>query len=467
MVEHNDTTDVSMEVVTGSSSLQQPNTIQQPSIEDSALITPIHNDNDKNDCESCEQLKHQLSLERGTAVKCNSNQQDEIKKWSTNFSKAESSHLAEIARYEQHLQFLTDQLFVAKGSFWVVVRLYAPDISDILNSNVLLSSKNPQVVEVRDQAPSRGNKIYSSFSYVFPPTSINSQVWEALRPMVSAMLNLNTCHINMIVADGQSGSGKSHTMFRGSDNIVSMLSSMLFAELKRRKLDYSISVATVEVYGRAVYDRGIHGNGRKFDRVQMNEAGYQQCPDADSLKACIARARANTHNTATHKNLSGSSRGHFVTQIQIDTAIKESSLSRYDAGNRVNGYQELTRSIFLVDLAGAEEQVKHSELWPSSSEKERLDHAQAQHQLEEERRSILDGRHDFLELLRLRDTKELKCPNKTLGKLLRLPANEAEKIVFIACIKLVGPSDPKSQRMAADDLAIANSLAIRSMKKVK
>ena len=238
--------------------------------------------------------------------------------------------------------------FLARDNVWVVVRIRDPISTDDGEPLLQFSSdgRTMQLPPPRQQDPTRrfeGTITSKSFTFdcVFRPPISNRRVFEKVEPLTQAALSgYNLC----IIADGQSGSGKSYTMMNGPGAIATSAVTSIFAELQGSTyLDYkaSVSCSILEMYR----DRPRDLLGDKDFHIPQEPGAPLGCSEhnlytADDLVALMRTASTQRTDRSTRQNIS-SSRSDLVIIITI--------IQRY-----VTPTKTLDSHLVLIDLAGSE-----------------------------------------------------------------------------------------------------------------
>ncbi|KAI4144047.1 MAG: hypothetical protein L6R39_004340 [Caloplaca ligustica] len=179
-------------------------------------------------------------------------------------------------------------------------------------------------------------------NHIFPSTTKNDEVCQHLLPKIQAFLH--GCWVT-VVMDGQSGTGKSHTMFRGKDAIATFAAEEIFRWLDNadnKGLVCDVEVSCFEFYLGETRNLLAQDSG-SGNKPSHEKPGYR-CESLQDIKRLLNRANTNRSLGATFRNRV-SSRGHSLTTI---TVTKSGS----------SGFKEESR-LALVDLAGAENAADH------------------------------------------------------------------------------------------------------------
>ena len=195
--------------------------------------------------------------------------------------------------------------------------------------------------------------------HVFEPSASNIQVFETMKPLIKMFLDgRQIC----IIADGQSGTGKSYTMLNGPEPIAASAAHMIFDDLNSTKLsgwEYSIECSILEICQERPKDL-LHDNklpaqtndwiqesifAPKDIRIQRSDPGLVGCSrhhlkSAKEFIALIRKASKLRTTRKTEKN-KHSSRSDLISII---------SISRSDMITKEN----IRARFYLVDLVGSE-----------------------------------------------------------------------------------------------------------------
>ncbi|CAH0475935.1 unnamed protein product [Peronospora belbahrii] len=197
-----------------------------------------------------------------------------------------------------------------------------------------------------------------AFDKVFGPQSTQSEVYAQIEPLIVSFTDgYNAC----IMAYGQTGTGKTHTMVGNGQGLLEHSASGLtlhanagvipralqhvFAMVKKRQMTYvdSLRVSMVEIYNDQILDL-LHENNTKGGKntVARNETEFtsRDVSDYGHVDAVMRDGNANRNTAATKMNLE-SSRSHALVFLHLNSQHRET--------------REVRRStLCLVDLAGSE-----------------------------------------------------------------------------------------------------------------
>ena len=302
------------------------------------------------------------------------------------------------------LRRATRDLFLARGNVWVVVRIRDRTDADREEPSLRYWSTGVKLQLCPDQdtafLESTRSKRFSFDCVLTPPISTRA-VFEQVEPLTQAALEgFNLC----IIADGQSGSGKSYTMMNGPDPIAGSTVTSLFTELHAsRDSDYKVSVtcSILEFYQNRARDL-VSNTEVKIPQSCSIPVGYSCHPlyTAGNLDPLMREACAQRTDRSTDQN-KHSSRGDLVIIITI---TKDYLPDR----------RRLVSNLLFVDLAG-------SESFSSSS---------SEH--DEEVKTIKKGRESLKQMMIAYQESRDLIPDNELTRLLRRYCNSRSKIILLA-----------------------------------
>jgi kinesin family protein C2/C3 len=199
-------------------------------------------------------------------------------------------------------------------------------------------------------AEDQGRRKWFEFDRCFPPTVMQPEVFEEVKPLATSVLDgYNVC----IFAYGQTGSGKTYTMTGNEQNPG--LNTRVLSELFRIKTERRIDIETrlwisvTEIYNEQIKDLlgGKSTLGKKLD-VKLNSDGTNtvpglteiECHTVDEVLKCMSDSASNRTVMKTDMN-DESSRSHSIVQVKtVCTHLKDK--------------KEFSGKISLIDLAGSE-----------------------------------------------------------------------------------------------------------------
>ena len=193
------------------------------------------------------------------------------------------------------------------------------------------------------------------FDYVLFPPASNVSVFETIKPMIGLLVNgRQVC----IVADGQSGSGKSYTMLKGPEPVAALAAQAIFDGLntaKRSGWEYSVECSILEICQELPNDLLIpalkdnrkqpSNSASKRVRILRTEPYLINCSchpltSADEFMSLLHQASKQRATRTTEKN-QHSSRSDLVSIISISRS------------HTITGETQSSR-FYLVDLVGSE-----------------------------------------------------------------------------------------------------------------
>lgn len=254
-----------------------------------------------------------------------------------------------------HQSFLVQELFTVRGSVWTVARIRPDPDAEQLGQILEMRKthfKDQRSTELkititennaRGLPQSRSMKFF--FDHVFLPNSENSEVSQYVYPMVQAALDGADV---VITVDGQSGTGKSHTLFTGEDAIATSAAEQIFcwtAFMDTKGSKCKVYISSFEIYQKKIQD--LHQDCRQassvrisvhHDRTELSNHVVRTVESTQDLKALLERASKKRHVGVTERN-GASSRGHSITMLTFE---------------RPKSFEKSISRLFLVDLAGGE-----------------------------------------------------------------------------------------------------------------
>ncbi|CAL9153817.1 unnamed protein product [Musa hybrid cultivar] len=198
---------------------------------------------------------------------------------------------------------------------------------------------------------------------VFHPESTQEDVFREVKPILrSALDGHNVC----ILAYGQTGTGKTHTMEgnNGRPGIVPRAIEELFHQISRdESASFTLSMSMLEVYMGSLRDLFVHRRSparvthwipkcnlsilRSNDgTVEIEGLTDVQVTDVKQARRWYARGKHARSTSWTNVN-DASSRSHCLTRITISRS-----------NDAVDGTNNLVSKIWLVDLGGSERLLK-------------------------------------------------------------------------------------------------------------
>ncbi|URE31572.1 KISc [Musa troglodytarum] len=199
---------------------------------------------------------------------------------------------------------------------------------------------------------------------VFHPESTQEDVFREVKPILrSALDGHNVC----ILAYGQTGTGKTHTMEgnNGRPGIVPRAIEELFHQISQdESASFTLSMSMLEVYMGSLRDLFVHRRSparitqwiptcsnlsilRSSDgTVEIEGLTDVQVTDVKQARRWYARGKHARSTSCTNVN-DASSRSHCLTRITISRS-----------NDAVDGTNNLVSKIWLVDLGGSERLLK-------------------------------------------------------------------------------------------------------------
>lgn len=179
----------------------------------------------------------------------------------------------------------------------------------------------------------------------------NEDLSARIIPIAQAALEVEQ-HLT-IMMDGQSGTGKSWTMFDGAHNLISCVAEQVFAhtkDLRRMRRKATVSIMALEFYRDSFYDLlASSQNPRLHEPVRKSHGRWkfssQECFTSDEVQIVVRQALRKRHLTPTDKN-ERSSRGHTVIIITVSMENSSSIAENVEV------------DMVFLDLAGSERQPK-------------------------------------------------------------------------------------------------------------
>ncbi|KAL8865689.1 MAG: hypothetical protein Q9198_009204, partial [Flavoplaca austrocitrina] len=244
--------------------------------------------------------------------------------------------------------------FSQKGRIWTYARikpaLLAEENSEALLRYTIVQRKKDlgSRLEVdRDGEEVNKTSDYFDFDRIFDTQSTGADIYRYIEPAIQALLD--GIGALVIVVDGQSGTGKSHTLFNSVDSIATCAADQIFREAAlstEQGWQIRVTLSSVEVYQQEA--RNLLRPAETFDKNKLvapdkkptilPQGITRTVGSAAQLKEFLEEARQNREISSTAYNVV-SSRGHSVT-IQTLNRVKNSATQE--------------SRLYLVDLAGGE-----------------------------------------------------------------------------------------------------------------
>ena len=286
-------------------------------------------------------------------------------------------------------------LFLSRGSVWTVLRIRDQTDADGEEARLEYTFDRKRMAIAIN-----GFKEFVFDCVLIPPISTRA-VFEKVEPLTQATLEGFNLYI---IADGQSGSGKSYTMINGPSPIVTSAVTSLYTELNGARLcDYKVSVtcSILEIY--KGQPRDLLGSNTKVTISRdgsITGCSYHPLYTADNLDALIREACAKRTDRSTRQN-QHSSRGDLVIIITITQ-------------DYIPNIRNLVSKLVFIDLAGSEKMLSTS---PEDAE---------------EAKTIREGRAHLQRMMIAYQASQQYVPDSQLTKLLRPCFEDHSKIVLLA-----------------------------------
>ncbi|KAH0353179.1 hypothetical protein KCU81_g1790, partial [Aureobasidium melanogenum] len=205
----------------------------------------------------------------------------------------------------------------------------------------------------------------ASWDHAFGPGATNADVFHNIEPWIEVHL---TGQRICIMTIGQSGTGKSHTLFNQADSVVILASKKLFERLPyAHPGGFEVTCSAVEIY--LDNSRDLLGEHVAVDTGTRRSSALKTFPSlaalsagsAESVADLVRKACSNRKVDKTLRNAS-SSRGHMIFLIRstsaskdfdtqmcfIDLAGNEAGPNKDDSGVRVKETQFIHESLSSV-----------------------------------------------------------------------------------------------------------------------
>ena len=266
--------------------------------------------------------------------------------------KEENEQLA--IRYRSlHQKHYSEKKFTAQRSIWLLIRVRALSNKEIATISTLpLTTFKPCFIRdkvsltchpAQDVSESTSTPEPFTIDHYFGPSSNNGDIYDEVEPLMNIFFHgRDVC----IFTDGQSGSGKSYTMFKGIDALSLLIARSVFS-WKCAKVDKRhVTCSVIEIYLDQLYNLQATVGEEKADLTRAKRGDYDKpVPSASALVELLKEARARLHVKRTPENTE-SSRGHFVCSL----VLTQLSLDKPTVKSRIT----------LIDLAGAERMANSS-----------------------------------------------------------------------------------------------------------
>lgn len=212
-------------------------------------------------------------------------------------------------------------------------------------------------VDLQRPAPHNDSRRFE-FDAVFSSDSSQEEVFGDCQDLVqSAVDGYNVT----IFAYGQTGAGKTHTMYGTSENpgLAPRAIESLFRVIRREegqgRKSFSVKAYMIELYKQDIIDLLVEARPKDQKSLQVKKdagrgimfvEGVSERPitSPEQLKAVLAEGERRRHTAATAMN-SSSSRSHLLLSIIVEATVKDTE-------------QVIYGKITLCDLAGSERPKK-------------------------------------------------------------------------------------------------------------
>lgn len=191
----------------------------------------------------------------------------------------------------------TRELFLARRNVWTILRFRDRTEADGAEPDLDYTvDRTRMAIEITP--PKK-----FTFDDVLAPSISNRAVFEKVEPFTQATLegfNL------IIIADGQSGSGKSHTLINGPDPVTTSAVTSLFTELHGgRVCDYKVLVtySVLEIYKDKARDLLSDAVVKVYRKdSEPGSCSRHTLHTADDLAALMRKACTKRTNRSTNQN---------------------------------------------------------------------------------------------------------------------------------------------------------------------
>ncbi|KAH7315681.1 hypothetical protein KP509_21G061100 [Ceratopteris richardii] len=193
-----------------------------------------------------------------------------------------------------------------------------------------------------------------SFNKVFGPSATQERVFLDTQPLIRSVLDgYNVC----IFAYGQTGSGKTYTMSGPNStsqddwgvNYRALNDLFEICELRRKVMQYDISVQMIEIYNEQVRDLfNMDGSNKKFEIRNNSQQNGLNVPDAKLLPV------TSTEDVLHLMDLGQSNRAVGATALNERSSRSHSVLTVHAKGVDLASGCVTRGCLHLIDLAGSE-----------------------------------------------------------------------------------------------------------------
>ncbi|KAL9002241.1 MAG: hypothetical protein Q9188_004813 [Gyalolechia gomerana] len=288
---------------------------------------------------------------------------------------------------------------------WVVARI--KPLEGEHSRLLTISTRTSHTVTVAPRSTSDSTKRFT-VDQIFDQDVPNELVFERISPVIIAALDYQKV---CIIADGQSNSGKSYTMFERGDSIASLAAASIFSEManwENRGWKWSMSCLILENSKKGTYNLlsqdqqqlkiNTVGSSRKDDREAWIP---REVTSSASLPALFHEALGKRQERPTAKN-NRSSRSHLLCTLQVTRTPPDGAKT----SSRVS-------QLCLIDLAGSE----------------RWDH-EAASAGNAETQFINLSRYELRQVIEAHARPTIHRPTTEAGKLLQKYLPESSKLIY-------------------------------------
>ncbi|KAL9040816.1 MAG: hypothetical protein Q9180_001680 [Flavoplaca navasiana] len=238
--------------------------------------------------------------------------------------------------------------WVGKKNLLVMIRIKPGEEQD--PERLKISSKPTRTISIPALHGAPKSLARSTFDMdnIFDQSCSNKHIFERIGPLFTAALDGKT---TAVIADGQSNTGKSYTMFQGEWAIAKLASYQLTDAIevfKHQGWDCQLTCSFLENYCDRVKDLSRKYSSRDTPRIGIEIRGEechltnvepQPVVSTKDLESLIDKAMSRRTESSTSKN-PGSSRGHLICILKFTRT-------------HFNG-ETITSQLCFVDLAGSE-----------------------------------------------------------------------------------------------------------------
>ena len=238
----------------------------------------------------------------------------------------------------------SEKKFTAKQPIWMLVRVrkVLEDMEETASSLLMeFQCRSTQDgVSLSCQGEPGRTATVLKIDHYFASSSTNREVYREIEPLMDIVFyGEDVCFF----ADGQSGSGKSWTMFKGADAIAPSVAESIMTWKDTEAIEgwkREVQCSAVEVYMDEVKDLLSPDGIQQIDISKAKSGRYNQpAVCVGCLLDLFKRAYDRLEVRATHENRE-SSRGHFICSL----ILTQSHPERPSIRSRIT----------IIDLAGSE-----------------------------------------------------------------------------------------------------------------